>query len=94
MVNLTNENASRKMDGLGRIVIPSNLRARYNLAPNDEVFFYSLDFENEKYLCLLPAKTVDPRYLTTLNVLKELGLAVPRELEEKINNNNTTSNDV
>ena len=84
MFKLTPENTSRKVDDLGRIVIPSSLRKRLSIRPNDELQFLILECNNQNYICLTNNKTVDPRYVVAADVLNELGVELPTELVEAI----------
>lgn len=84
MFKLTPENTSRKVDDLGRIVIPSSLRKRLSIRPNDELQFLMLECDNQNYICLTNNKTVDPRYVVAADVLNELGVELPIELVEAI----------
>lgn len=84
MFKLTPENTSRKVDDLGRIVIPSSLRKRLSIRPNDELQFLMLECDNQNYICLTNNKTVDPRYVVAADVLNELGVELPTELIEAI----------
>ena len=84
MFKLTPENTSRKVDDLGRIVIPSSLRKRLSIRPNDELQFLILECNNQNYICLTNNKTVDPRYVVAADVLNELGVELPAELVEAI----------
>lgn len=84
MFKLTPENTSRKVDDLGRIVIPSSLRKRLSIRPNDELQFLMLECDNQNYICLTNNKTVDPRYVVAADVLNELGVELPTELVEAI----------
>ena len=84
MFKLTPENTSRKVDDLGRIVIPSSLRKRLSIRPNDDLQFLMLECDNQNYICLTNNQTVDPRYVVAADVLNELGVELPIELVEAI----------
>lgn len=86
MLKLTPENASRKVDSLGRIVIPAAIRNKLQIHSNDELEFFSLEYEDNHYLCLSTGKTVDPRYSVAVDVLNELGIELPDKLVSAINN--------
>lgn len=83
-VNLIPENTRRKVDSLGRIVIPKSMRDRFNIKENDELEFLSLEVDGVYYVCITNGKTVDPRYRTAALVLEELGEDVPQSLIEKM----------
>lgn len=80
MVQLTPENTSRKVDSLGRIVIPSSIRKKLKIHPDDELEFFALDYNDNHYICLSTGKTVDPRYSIAIDVLNELGVELPDAL--------------
>lgn len=49
---MENTQQSRRLDSLGRLVIPKKLRDRYNIETDREyVFFYHIH-DNKKYLCI------------------------------------------
>ena len=43
---------SRKIDSLGRLVIPSKLRAELNIQPGDLFEFFTQEIDNKIYLCI------------------------------------------
>lgn len=43
---LTKENATRKIDSLGRVSIPKGMRDRFELNVNDEVEFFALNTDD------------------------------------------------
>ena len=51
-MRLEAENTSRKIDNLGRIVIPKGLRDRFGIKNNDELEYYVMECEGKKYICL------------------------------------------
>ena len=87
MANLIPENTVRKVDSLGRVVIPKALRSRFCINENDEVGFLTLEFNGGYYICFTNGKTVDPRYQAAASVLKELGIEVPQELQSVLEGN-------
>lgn len=78
------ENTSRKIDSLGRVSIPKGMRDRLEIAEGDEVEFYLLENdEGEQFVCLTNHKA-NSKYKLAAEVLVELGLEIPNELEEKL----------
>lgn len=77
------ENATRKIDGTGRIIIPKGLRDRLELQEGDEMIFYFL--ENEEFNCIGIGKNnfINPKYLNAIKVLEELGEEIPISLLKK-----------
>lgn len=80
MFKLTPENTSRKVDSLGRIVIPAPIRNKLLIHPNDELEFFMLEYDGNHYICLSSNKAVDPRYSVAIDVLKELQIDIPKKL--------------
>lgn len=58
MINL---NANRKVDALGRIVIPSKLRDKFAIEPGDKVEFFSTYVDGVMYLCMACPHAAPPR---------------------------------
>lgn len=83
-VNLIPENTKRKVDSLGRIVIPKGMRDRFGIHENDELEFLSLELDGTHFVCVTNGKTVDPKYRAAALVLKELGEDIPQSLQEKM----------
>lgn len=83
-VSLIPENTKRKVDSLGRIVIPKSMRDRFSIKENDELEFLSLELDGMHYVCVTNGKTVDPKYRAAALVLKELGEDIPLSLQEKM----------
>ena len=52
MVELIPENTSRKLDNLGRIVIPKGIRSRLGISEADELQFYTMRKDGISYICL------------------------------------------
>lgn len=80
MFKLTPENTSRKVDSLGRIVIPAGIRKKMRINPDDELQFFALEYNDNHYVCLSTGKTVDPRYSIAIDVLNELDIELPDKL--------------
>lgn len=83
-VSCSPENAIRKIDNTGRIIIPKGLRDRLNLQEGDEMNFYFLEADGINLIGIGKNDMIDPRYIAAIGVLEELGLEVPPELQEKI----------
>ena len=58
-MRLEAENTSRRIDNLGRIVIPKGLRDRLGIKTNDELEYYVLEYEGKKYVCARTASMVE-----------------------------------
>jgi len=79
------ENTTRKVDSLGRVSIPKSMRDRLNIAYEDEMEFYLLDYKGERYVCMTNHKDSAPdKYKIAADVLDELGIDVPIDLAKII----------
>lgn len=84
-MKLTKENVSRKLDSLGRISIPKAIRQRLNIEDLSEVEFYTLeDDSGEMYVCMTNHFSNSNKYEQAIQVLTELGLDIPAELEQLV----------
>lgn len=84
-MELLRENTTRKIDSLGRVSIPKGMRDRLEIAEGDEVEFYLLNADNgEQFVCLTNHKPGANKYENAAKVLAELGIDIPKELEEKM----------
>ena len=77
---MTSENITRRVDSLGRIVLPKSLRLRAGIADNDELEIYTMEQDGRYYICLTKVSYEDPRFEVARGVLRELGLEIPEEL--------------
>lgn len=84
-MTMIKENAFRKIDSLGRVSIPKSLRARLEIKEGEEVEFFTMTEDGKQYICLSTEKQVDPKYTNAVAVLEELGIEIPKELQDKIN---------
>ena len=81
--NIINENTVRKVDELGRVVLPKGLRNRFNIAVGEELAFYTL--ASPEYGDLIAVGKVNPTndfddYTKAYNLLTKLRLPIPDEL--------------
>lgn len=84
-MELNKENATRKIDSLGRVSIPKGMRDRLELKEGDEVEFYTLRADNgEMFVCMTNHKGGESKYAIAAKVLQELGEDIPEALEEMI----------
>lgn len=71
----------RKVDGVGRLSIPSDLRKSLKIELGDSVNFGTLKWkESPKLIVIGKDNGIDPRYKIAVEVLNELGLDVPEVL--------------
>lgn len=82
-VKCSSENAVRKLDSTGRVIIPKGLRDRLSLEEGDEMNFYFLESTNFNLIGIGKSDMIDPRYECAREVLEELGLDIPAVLLQK-----------
>lgn len=82
--NCSKENAIRKIDSTGRVIIPKGLRDRLELKEGDEMSFFFLESDEMNLIGIGKNDMADPRYTNAKAVLEELGVEVPAILLEKI----------
>lgn len=80
-MKLQNENIIRRIDSLGRITLPKGLRSRLNIDDNDEIEIYTMEHMGKSFVCLTKYEEVESKYFIARQVLEELGIDVPDELE-------------
>ena len=84
-MELLKENTTRKVDSLGRVSIPKSMRDRLDINEGDEVEFYLLNADNgEQFVCLTNHHSGINKYEIAIQVLEELGIDIPEELEDKV----------
>lgn len=83
-LNCQKENAIRKIDKSGRIIIPKGLRDRLKIMEGDEMDFYFIEGDGFNCIGISKSDFVDPRYETAKAVLEELGVDLPQALIDKI----------
>lgn len=86
-MELFEENATRKLDDLGRIVIPKSVRMRFHLNPGDAMEYYTFRKDDRWFIALANEGMRDTRYLQAAEVLDELGIDIPEELLKKVSEN-------
>ena len=77
---MRNENITRRVDSLGRIVLPKHLRVRGKIGENDEVDIFTEEIEGRYFICVAKSGAEDPRYKIARDLLMELGVEIPNEL--------------
>ena len=75
---MTKTEYSRKIDNVGRLVIPSKLRLLLGIEPNKDYDFYVHEMEGKKYLCIC---TGDADLKKAMNKVRSAGLKVGRQIE-------------
>jgi len=67
---------SRRLDTLGRLVIPKRLREQYGLVEGIEHTFYEHEFEGDKYLCIKLPKPGEEELQRAKDILQKAGYQV------------------
>ena len=84
-MKITKENITRKLDSLGRISVPKAMRQRLGIDELSELKFYTMEDDNgEFYICMTNHAASNSKYEQAAQVLTELGIAIPEELEERL----------
>ena len=86
MLSIMPMNVSRKIDTLGRVVIPKRIRDTYKLNIGDEVYFSILNNDGQQYVGISKTNEDLVKYKIAMQVLLDLDLDVPEELAEKVEN--------
>ena len=83
MISIARENASRKIDTLGRISIPKGMRDRLVIAEGDEVEFFTItDDDGVQYVGMTnQTRNEGAKYTRAAAVLQELGCDIPDALQ-------------
>lgn len=80
---LENTGYIKPIDDLGRVLIPKKVRQRLNLIPGDDlpVYLFTDNKDDSQYICLkVPDKRKD-KILIVKDLLKELDIPLPEELD-------------
>lgn len=77
---MRSENITRRVDNLGRVVLPKNLRLRAGIADGDELEIFTEELNGRQFICLSKAGYEDPRYEIARGLLEELGIECPEAL--------------
>lgn len=83
-MNFISESCTRKLDSLGRLVIPKSLRERVGFKEGEEMYFYTCEDNGKKYICVTNREDENRDFAVAAKVLAELGLEVPEELKKKL----------
>ena len=77
---MVNENVIRKIDNLGRVVIPKHLRSKLGIVEGDELEIFTEERDGRSFVCFTKVMTRDDRYEQARLLLEELGVPCPEEL--------------
>lgn len=76
MAQLVPENATRKLDTLGRITLPKGLRDRMFLEVNDELELFTANIDGRNCICMARPVSEKDEIETAINFLLDKGYEV------------------
>lgn len=76
MKQLIPENASKKLDSLGRITLPKGLRDRMFLSDNAELEIYTANIDGRQCICLAPPVDANAEIETAIKLLEANGYTI------------------
>lgn len=76
MKQLIPENASKKLDSLGRITLPKGLRDRMFLSDNAELEIYTANIDGRQCICLAPPVDTNAEIEAAIKLLEANGYTV------------------
>lgn len=76
MAQLVPENATRKLDTLGRITLPKGLRDRMFLEVNDELELFTANIDGRNCICMARPVSEEDEIETAINFLLDKGYEV------------------
>lgn len=79
MGQLIPENATRKIDGLGRITLPKGLRDRYNLGNEDDLELFTATIDSRQCICLAKKVNEDEKIEEAIQFLESKGYTIVNE---------------
>ena len=82
-MTLMKENIVRKIDGLGRLIIPKGIRARFEIYPEDELEFFIGYEGDDVYICLKKYKDVNKAEILAAE-LEGMGIELPEKLRKML----------
>lgn len=86
MAQLIPENATRKLDSLGRITLPKGLRDRmYLSSDNDELEIFTAVIDGRNCICLASPVNMTTKLIAAAEVFAECGVEIPSEMKDRIN---------
>lgn len=86
MGQLIPENATRKLDSLGRITLPKGLRDRmYLSSDNDELEIFTAVIDGRNCICLASPVNMTTKLIAAAEVFAECGVEIPSEMKNRIN---------
>ena len=85
VMDFINENVTRKIDCLGRVSVPKGIRQRLGFGDNEELQVATMRFDGIEWVCFGKKKEDNKeKYMIVAEMLRELGVEVPKEVAEKI----------
>lgn len=79
---MINENIVRRVDGLGRVVIPKHLRNKVGINDGDELEIFTEEIAGRVFICFSKVVGEERKREEARRLLEELGIEVPLPLLE------------
>ena len=80
MAQLIPENATRKLDALGRITLPKGLRDRMFLSDNAELELFTANIDGRQCICLSKPTIEEEIVQQAIDFLTEKGYLIEKEV--------------
>ena len=80
MAQLIPENATRKLDALGRITLPKGLRDRMFLSDNAELELFTANIDGRQCICLSKQTIEEEIIQQAIDFLTEKGYLIEKEV--------------
>lgn len=72
--------AKRRIDGVGRITIPKNIRDDLHIIENDEFEISTKIIDGQLHICLFKENLGNNKIQEMIETMKAMGIPVPEEL--------------
>lgn len=72
--------AKRRIDNVGRITIPKNIRDEFGINENDEFEFSTKMIDGKMHICLFKENLGNNKIQDMIETMKAMGVTVPEEL--------------
>lgn len=85
MAQLIPENVIKKVDSLGRITLPKNLRQRMYLGnENAELEIFTATIDGRDCICLASPVSMNAKLVAAAEVFAECGVELTQEMKDRI----------
>lgn len=70
---------SRKLDSMGRIMIPVKLREQVGLITGNEYFFSVKEIDGRRYICIDCGTAISPNLEQAMKIIEANGMRITKE---------------